>query len=81
VELAKEGRYVYAHEIPGAQLTVLAERMRQPRYFLNNEHDISCGDNTTAQDLLEHTHFPSFFFGAAGSTSPLHSDGAPTDAS
>ena len=75
-ELARQGRYVYAHEIPGGQLMALAERMRQPRYFLNNAQDVCDDDGATPEKLLRHTHFPSFFFGAAGSSSPLHSDGA-----
>jgi hypothetical protein len=78
IELAKEGRFVYAHEIPGGWLRGLARRLRQPRYFLNNAQDVSTEDDTTAEDQLRKTHFPSFFFGAAGSSSPLHSDGAPT---
>ena len=27
--------------------------------------------------MIKEAHFPSIFFGAAGSSSPLHSDGAP----
>lgn len=67
---------MYAHEISGGRLTKLAGRMRQPRYFLNNARDVTSADGTTPEQQLRHTHFPSFFFGASGSSSPLHSDGA-----
>lgn len=76
VELAKTGRYLYAHEISCSRIPHLGDRLYQPRYFRNNFHDLSSANDPDSYELMQDSHFPSFFFGPRGSTSPLHSDGA-----
>jgi hypothetical protein len=76
IELARKGRYLYAHEIPGKWVKNLMDRLYQPKYFRNNRDDIEKETDPDPREIMYSTHFPSFFFGAAGSTSPLHSDGA-----
>ena len=68
---------MYAHEISGGRIPELARELHIPRYFLNNYLDASSEPNTTVDEMILDTHFPSVFFGAPGSSSPLHSDGAP----
>lgn len=74
VELAKRGRYIYAHEISGGWLPEVEAIIRQPKYFLNNMQDLDWRPNVDISERISNTHFPSVFFGAAGSSSPLHSD-------
>ena len=67
---------MYAHEISGGAIPELARELRIPKFFINNFNDVSDGANQTVDDMILETHFPSVFFGAPGSSSPLHSDGA-----
>ena len=77
MELAKAGRYLYAHEISCSQVPQLGDRLYQPKYFRNNFQDLSSINDPDSYQLMQESHFPSFFFGPRGSTSPLHSDGTP----
>lgn len=76
IELAAQGRYIYAHEISGGWLPEVEAIIRQPKYFLNNVQDLDWRPNVDISERVRDTHFPSVFFGASGSSSPLHSDGA-----
>lgn len=75
IQLAEQGRYIYAHEISGGWLPEIETIIRQPKYFLNNVQDLDWRPNVDISERVRDTHFPSVFFGASGSSSPLHSDG------
>lgn len=75
IELAAKGRYIYAHEISGGWLPEIENIIRQPKYFLNNVQDLDWRPNVDISERVRNAHFPSVFFGASGSSSPLHSDG------
>ena len=69
---------MYAFEIKSSHWPELSHNLHVPKYFLNNFHDLDSSPNMTVADQLAHTHFPTIFFGAPGSGSPLHSDGVPS---
>jgi hypothetical protein len=81
LEEAKKGHFMYAHEISGGSIPELANKLHVPKYFINNVHDLEPEANVTIDWMIRTTHFPSIFFGAPGSSSPLHSDGMSTQPS
>jgi hypothetical protein len=76
LEQAERQRFIYAHEISIGSLPGLANRLRVPKYFINDYHEVTLQPRITPRQLLRHIHFPVAFFGPPGSTSPLHTDGA-----
>jgi hypothetical protein len=78
LEEAKKGHFMYAHEISGGSIPELAYKLHVPKYFINNVRDLESEPNVTIDWMIRTTHFPSIFFGAPGSSSPLHSDGTST---
>lgn len=75
LEEAKMGHFMYAHEISSGSIPELASKLHVPKYFVNNFNDLESAANVTIDWMIRGTHFPSIFFGAPGSSSPLHSDG------
>ena len=73
---AEKGHFMYAHEVSSGTIPALADAVHIPRYFMNNYGDVTPGANLTVDEMVAATHFPAFFFGSQGSSSPLHSDGA-----
>ena len=76
IELAKQERYIYLQEVGPRWLLDFVSRLSQPKYFMNNIGDVETSNNPDPQALLADNLFPAFFFGPAGSQSPLHTDGA-----
>lgn len=76
IELAQQGRYIYLQEVGPRWLLDSVSRLSQPKYFMNNIGDVESGNNPDPRELLADNIFPAYFFGPAGSQSPLHTDGA-----
>jgi hypothetical protein len=75
IELAEKQRFLYAQEVGPMWLLDFVSRLNQPKYFMNNIGDVERGNNPDPRAILAANLFPAFFFGAAGSQSPLHTDG------
>lgn len=75
IALAKEGRYLYAQEVGPRWLLDFVQRLRQPKYFMNNIVDVDRENHPDPLQTLSDNIFPAFFFGPEGSQSPLHTDG------
>ena len=74
---AEKGHFMYAHEISSGSIPEFAAKLHIPKFFVNNFRDLCTDGNNSLDYMIQKTHFPSIFFGAPGSSSPLHSDGAP----
>jgi hypothetical protein len=75
IELAEQEKYLYAQEVGPNWLLDFVTTLNQPKYFMNNIIDTSNDNSPDPRDLLYDNLFPAFFFGPAGSQSPLHTDG------
>jgi hypothetical protein len=73
---AERGHFLYAHDVGTGSIPEFARTIHIPKYFVNNFDDASARPNMTVDEMMIEAHWPSVFFGAAGSSSPLHSDGA-----
>ena len=77
IELAKQERYIYLQEVGPRWLLDFVAKLNQPKYFMNNIGDVVTDNKPDPRELLADDIFPAFFFGPAGSQSPLHTDGTP----
>lgn len=75
IELAKKQKYLYLQEVGPRWELEFTEKMYQPKYFMNNMDFVVTDDSPDLHEVLASNAFPSYFFGAAGSQSPLHTDG------
>ena len=76
VREAEKGHYMYAHDIAGSHIPELVQELHIPKYFINNIQDVSSDPGMTVEQMIKETFYPTIFFGAPGSNSPLHTDGA-----
>jgi hypothetical protein len=76
IELAERQRFLYAQAVGPRWLLDFVSKLNQPKYFMNNIGNVERGNNPDPREILADEIFPAFFFGASGSQTPLHSDGA-----
>lgn len=74
---ADRGRFLYAHEVPTGSLPGLVDTLRVPKYFLSSFNELDSTPDADVDAVARSAQHPALFFGPAGTSTPLHSDGAP----